>query len=293
MPIRGSSAVTARIVTRSQPASRARCLIAMRIAIVLLAVVCARSTAHAECGVPTWIGTSTAEALPLHGSLYMFQSAVRVVVPPPELAWVGPRGETLVVAISDNVIRIDYDGHGATGLEVRPRFGDPHRFELSPRWTAPAAPPRVLQYWHHASTWTCSSSDSLMIQLDQATAAVRARWTFDGKTDEWLVPARSDDTRSAIELGKLNCAETTIPPDQLRRGGHLELVAIRLDGTEVPVTGLPPEIAIADMPTSEDGIDHAMIVPPAPTAKRREADSPTYAAAVLLIVAAGFVMAWR
>ena len=38
-----------------------------------------------------------------------------------------------------------------------------------------------------------------------------------------------------VVLGKINCAGTTLDPVELRMGGQLELFAIRLDGSEVPI----------------------------------------------------------
>jgi hypothetical protein len=132
--------------------------------------------------------------------------------------------------------------------------------KIDPAWHAPAARPRVVQYWHHAMSWTCSSADGVMLQIDQKTAAFRVNWRFAGKKQrEWIVPARSsDDHLTVLELGKINCGATTIEPDELAQGGELSLTAIRFDGTEVPVEGLPPIVSTKQMPTSDEGVERAL-----------------------------------
>jgi hypothetical protein len=55
---------------------------------------------------------------------------------------------------------------------------------------------------------------------------------------------RGKRSENFVEVGSIACAETNVPRDQLDMGGHLELIAIRLDGSEIPVKGLPAEISL-------------------------------------------------
>jgi hypothetical protein len=84
----------------------------------------------------------------------------------------------------------------------------------------------------------------------------RARWTGEesGDTAEWWVLARSwlHETDYTLALGDVGCAgRRTLDPDDLRAGGHLELTAVRLDGSEVPIAGLPDRISTGLSPASK------------------------------------------
>ena len=176
---------------------------------------------------------------------------------PIEISWAGDRAGTATIArVADRIVRIDYEGPPGAALTVATPFrGDgPRTYHLAATWRAPAKPPRVLQYWHHLIEGDCWHADSLMVQLDQATAAVRARWTFEGRTVEWLEAVHAEESKAVLELGNINCAATSIPPDELAAGGHLELVAIRLDGSEVEIRGLPSRISTRELLTRWDGL---------------------------------------
>ncbi len=133
--------------------------------------------------------------------------------------------------------------------------------------------PRVLQYWHDHATTTAPVRDALMIQLAEPVAAVVARWTYAGEATEWTVVPRTDDDRpgvSVVELGDADGGSHTLEMSQLRAGGHLDLTAIRLDGSRVAIHGLPSRLATDEMPTDDVGVAHALqpaVRPPPPPHK--------------------------
>jgi len=55
-----------------------------------------------------------------------------------------------------------------------------------------------------------------------------------------------------LELGTFNCGSTTVDPEELAVGGHLALIAIRADRSEIAVTGLPELLSSKEMPSDED-----------------------------------------
>jgi hypothetical protein len=111
--------------------------------------------------------------------------------------------------------------------------------------------------------------DAVAIQLDQPVAAVRVSWWRDGAREETIVVPRPhhDDagaTGSAvILLGKVDCAGQTVPVADLEHLIMVELVAIRNDGSEIRVDGMPP-ILEADRLTRVAGPPPVLrIAPPA------------------------------
>ena len=191
--------------------------------------------ADAECAIPSWVGTESS-AIPTRGSLYAYD----VYAHNPNVSWKGTPGVNVQTKVASSIVRIDYSGSAGSELVVN---GVAYR--LTADWRAPADAPRVVAYRHLESKWTCSSQDTLNLEIDQPTAAIRVVWTFRGHTTETIVPAK----RNVLELGKINCAGTTLDPDELHAGGHLELIAIRPDRTEVQIRGLPSTISMS-MPTS-------------------------------------------
>ena len=146
-------------------------------------------------------------------------------------------------------------------LKISTPWDDAWTYELG-GWHTPQTPPRVLQYWHHVSEWTCSHSDALMLQTDEDTAAYRVTWTpGNGPKREFVMPARAEGGRSALELGKIDCSGESLSVEQLAAGGHLELTAIRLDRSEVAVTGLPYIITTASLGATDAGLDRAFLIP--------------------------------
>jgi hypothetical protein len=249
----------------------------MKLLAAVLLTLALAPAAHAECARPTWIGTPTGSVLPEHGSLYIYDSGYSYNAYSDLKETVFSDGvphRWAETRVSDDILRVDYAAGLATTMQVGVGWA-PVTYTIDPMWKAPADAPRVLQYWHQVSEWTCSRTDSVMIQIDQPTAAFRVRWTnLDdiGSTREYIEPAQTGDNgRSVLELGKHNCiGEMHIRPEELAAGGVLELVAIRFDGSEVAVTGLPEMIDTSEMRTSDGGIEEAIgyatPLPPAPPA---------------------------
>lgn len=265
--------------------------------------------ADAECGIPHWFGAADGSALPARGSIYVHHEMMRFgdasdAPPQPLIRWIGASSTVSVEKVSDVVIRIDYDAPHAFGAELQT---DPEDYYESthvtfdPRWTAPATAPRVISYWHDKTSWTCSSSDVLRIQVDQPTAAFRLRWTFAGETREWIEAGRTSDDATLLELGKIDCGSKTVDPEELAAGGHLEVIAIRSDRSEITVTGLPSRISTADMPTMQGFHGLAMMQTPAdlieshPLSSVGPAESPTRTLGIIVlgILALGGLLAIR
>jgi hypothetical protein len=273
----------------------------MRAALVL-GVLLACAEAHADCAVPQWLGTPTGTDVPTRGVLFLHDESLRWsddAQPVVEITWKGS-GSTTISRVEDSVARIEYEGSPGAELTIAPGYYDDSRatYRLGADWRAPSAAPRVLQYWHHQTEWTCSWADTLMIQLDQPAAAVRARWIYYGRAVDYIEALRSDDTKSALALGKIDCGGTSIPPDQLARGGELELYAIRHDGSEVRVLGLPRRISSTELPSREDGLGGAFTLVAAEAdrpiqTKVAKSSSHAYGLAALALLALGVLLGWR
>jgi len=245
-------------------------------------VVAWSANAAAECGTPEWLGTPTGATIPSHGSLYLYREVgdgMKVGGP-----------ITAVTKVSESVMRIDY-ATKADELEIA-SAQEPALYQISGLWKPPAAAPRVIQSWHHKHAWTCSSSDSVMLQIDQPTTAFRVFWRFkDHPTRELIVPARTAEGNvNVLELGKINCGHASIDPDELAAGGILTLIAIRYDGSEVAVAGLPPTVSTVDMVTTQDGLERAIAFPagtePIAPVPYQDHDWPFHLFLLLLIPAA-------
>jgi hypothetical protein len=203
------------------------------LAMVVVLVFATPQRADAMCGSPRWVGTESS-AVPTRGALYVYDDILEYKPHQQEVSWNGTPGVAVQSKVAKAVVRIDYAGVAGSELVVN---GVAYR--LTAEWRAPVETPSVVRWWHHEHKWTCSSSDTLNVEISQPTAAVRVRWTFEGETTETIVPAR----RSVLELGKIDCGGTTLDPEELDTGGHLELTAIRVDGSEVPIRGLPATIS--------------------------------------------------
>lgn len=245
----------------------------MKLVLAALVLAAAAPTANADCAIPMWIGTPSGTTIPEHGTLYIYDSGFRWDDYGDEKgvtfsdgiphAWAETR-------ISPDVIRVDYAAGLATSMKVGVGW-DPVTFAIDPHWKAPAAAPRVMQYWHHVSEWTCSTTDSWMFQIDQPVAAFRVRWVHGDNVIQYIEPAQTaEGGRAALEIGKHNCiGMPSVPLEELAAGGELTLTAIRFDATEVPVTGVPKFLRTDMLRTSEDGVVGAigyLPQPPAPPA---------------------------
>lgn len=269
----------------------------MKLLVAALASLAFAPAAHAECGIRQWYGTPSGTTIPEHGSLYIFADEYRG--DPTQKSDVvfsdGVPHRWEMTRVDDNLVRVDYAAGLATTVTAGIGWDDKMTYSIDPTWKAPAQAPRVIQYWHNASEWTCSYADSWMIQIDQPTAAFRVRFTkLDdiGNTIEYIEPAQSgEDGRSVLEIGKHDCiGAPSISPDVLAAGGVLELVAIRFDGSEVAVTGLPTMMKTSDLRTSSGGIHDAIGYAPLPPAPPPAPPIVTNAAsgqAFLVIAGAG------
>lgn len=267
----------------------------MRALLVVLALLAAAPRAHAECGIPSWVGTTNGRTVPTVGSLYAYvERGVQ-----PKLVW-GGVGDAALVHVSPAVWRVDYAGEMGATLTVTTAGDDAWVYHLDAHWQAPETAPHLLQYWHDMHASTSSWAESLMLQTDQEVAAYRVRWTATaGDTTEVVLPPRTDlDGRSALELGKILCGSISFPFDELAGGGHLELTALRLDRSEIAVGGVPPRLSILDMPTSDDGLRHALAIarpapPPHVHARALVAPDRSLGIVVLLAFALGLYLAIR
>lgn len=273
----------------------------MRALAVVGILIAASSNARAECAIPQWVGTAAGTPVPLRGSLFVHDESLAWsddMHPDLDVGWYG-NVEVEVTRVEPAVARIDYVGADKSEIVIRHRYSDEtSSYKLDRDWAAPAQKPRVLQYWHHVAEWTCSWSNALMIQLDQPTAAVRARWTYNGRTVEYIEAARTDGTKAVVQLGKINCGGTSIPPEKLETGGELELYAIRLDGSEVRIPNMTRRISTADMPARDDNFEGAFTIvtqkKPANAAHAAPAPASKWVgAAVLLLLAVGAALGLR
>lgn len=224
------------------------------------------SRAEADCGIPAWLGTPDGASVPRKGVLFVHDEQLSWHDDAPlawiKIGWTHGEGTVRVVRAegAPSLAMIEYDGPAGAQLTVWDRWDDPHAVTLRDEWNHHANAPRVLQYWHHQSEWTCSSSDSLMIQIDQPTAAIHVRWTVNGHTVDYWEATRNDGTKSVLELGKINCGRTNVPLEQLYDGVGIELFAIRPDGSEIRVEGMPPTVALGELDRSEGGMEQAFTI---------------------------------
>lgn len=227
-----------------------------------VAVCAAAAPARAECGRVMFPGTPDGTAIPAHGSLYVYD-ARDADTPNALVQFHGRPGVAQVVRVAPSISRIDYVGFAGGELEVALPSVDGVDAHYPLTAGLPATPPpHVLQFWRDESEWTCSHSDELLVQIDQPVAAVRARWEFDGVTDEHLVvPRTSGDApgASVVELGEMDCGgDVTLDMTQLHAGGYLTLTAIDFHGNETPITGLPDRLSEDGMPVDSRGMGHAL-----------------------------------
>ena len=118
------------------------------------------------------------------------------------------------------------------------------RFVVDPHWKAPVDRPRVVSFWHGTSDFVCAAQNTVVIELDQIVSAVRVAWASKDRSGEILVaphPAypRKGRPKQLLELGRLSCAGENLPVAALRDGVTLQLTAIRHDGSEIAIEGVP------------------------------------------------------
>jgi len=188
----------------------------------------ARSAA-AECGAPAWHGTPGGVGIPPTGVLYHYDSRVGEEARPEQ-----------------------YDAADATEM-VRVDEWYTQRYKIDHAWQPPREAPRVLAMQRSKYQWSCSDQDALAIQLDQPVAAVRVFWATPEGTNEMIIVSEPTTTfsgqpASVLLLGEPACIGENVPVADLERGVVLGLTAIRHDGSEVTVSGLPTISDLDDFP---------------------------------------------
>jgi hypothetical protein len=206
----------------------------IRITLATLAALAGlEHAAHAECAWPNWLGTPSGVSVPASGTLYRYTG--------------------------DGVEAVPYQA--ATGVLTLDGGWDPATFPVDPTWTPPSEPPRAMTVLRSQDEWTCSWEDAAAIQLDQPVAAVRVFWARDGQRHETIAVPRPIETDAGIPaamilLGKINCSGENVPLADLTAGVVIKMTAIRFDGSEVQVEGLPTILDLDDVP---GGIKHRAI----------------------------------
>ena len=193
--------------------------------LVALVAVGAPSQASAECA-PREAQAPAEGPVPLAGSVFVHDEVEHVeddAPVEPIVTWASEEGIATVRRLSPSIARVDYRGHEGDTLTVNGRH-----YTLAARRSRVAVP-RILDVSRWSGSWTCSSHDVVAFETDQVSGAFHVRWTYGGTTADYY--ALLDDDRT-VQLGKLDCGGTTIPPEQLAAGGLMELYAIDPDGSE-------------------------------------------------------------
>ena len=234
--------------------------------IVVGVLLIASQVARASCGIPGWVGTADGAHVPTRGVVYIHDEAMGWDVQPVgdflKVEWVGVSGATISVRrVEASVASIEYEGPAGARLRVFNRYDTQlAEYVLDDTWHAPLMEPRVLQFWHYLDEWTCSWGHSLLIQIDQPTAAVRVQWTTNGHSVDYIEAVQTEGDKRVLELGKINCGDQNMPLEQLLEGGDIELFAIRNDGSEVPIAGMPRHVALSKLPPTGSHMDHAFTI---------------------------------
>jgi hypothetical protein len=231
--------------------------------IVVGALLSARAAA-ADCIVPVWLGTESGTHVPTRGVLYMHDESIgwsSEEEPWLVVRWENGEGTIKVTRVERSLAVVEYEGPTGSTIHLGGRFEDSlASYVLDDTWQPSEAAPRVLQYWHHETSWTCSEADSLMVQVDQPVAAFRVRWYVNGRAVDYYETPRARDGKTVLELGKIDCGQENVPLEQLHDGVGIQLFAIRADGTEVQVSGMPVYISLDEIPAVGAGMDHAFTI---------------------------------
>lgn len=230
---------------------------------IVVGTLLSARAAHASCAIPAWVGAEPGTVVPTKGVFYVHDESIGWSTDPEpyvKLRWSDGEGTAKVVRVEETVVAIEYEGPPLSRIHVEGFYDQLAELVLDDAWLAPAAVPRVLQYWHHASSWTCSSSDTLMIQVDQPVAAFRVRWRVNDHDVDYIETPHTDGTKTVLELGKINCGGENVPLEQLKDGVGIELYAIRHDGSEVHVPTMPRFVRLDALPEVDAGMDHAFTI---------------------------------
>jgi hypothetical protein len=220
-------------------ASMTRTLKDMRIALlsVVAATLAPRSTEACICDGTRHV--SPTQDVPLHGTIYVKDEVGSDGLRSPYIRWYGPSGHVSKTRLSPNDVRIEYRGPAGTTLMV-----DNNRFRLRDDWRRSERAPRVIDTIHVIEQSSDYELDVVNMALDQTVVGVRARWTHEGRRREWLSVPRTPD--NVIMFGDIVCGATNPEPEELWKGGHLELTAIYADGSERDVA-MPARFSSAAM----------------------------------------------
>lgn len=253
----------------SKPTAASGVLPNMRLWLLALAmIVAAERAADASCGCLPKLSPESG-SIPLRGSLYLGDVHL-IERGEVSVRWIGTPG-TATWTVDDGVARLDYSGAEGSELVVMTfKRYERARYKLESGWRAPTTAPRAIRFEHQESEWTCARTDALVIELDQPTAAVRVRWTHRDLTETLVLP-----TDGRVPLGLIGCCGTYISPAELHDGGALELVAIRVDGSEAPILGVPSFVS-SDMYSPETTVGDRLrgIVRPVVAASYAAAGQP-------------------
>lgn len=234
--------------------------------LVLGLALAAERSADAACACPPKLSPESG-SIPLRGSLYL-GDVYLLEHGEVSVRWIGAPGSA-TWSIRDGVARLDYSGpEGSELLIITFKQYERARYKLDAGWRAPIGAPHAIRVEHEQSRWTCASTDALFIKLDQSTAAVRVRWTHSGTIENRILA-----TDGTVALGQVGCCGSNLSTDELHDGGELDLVAIRVDGTEAPILGLPSFVS-SDMYSLERGGGLRTIVRPVVAASYRAAGQP-------------------
>lgn len=208
--------------------------------------------ASAMCGTPAWLGTAPAVEVPERGVLYAASADDALASLALEGAPATWRVERVDGPDGFDVVALHYEARDGAVLDVGPGGGAGGAgLRVSEAWSAPAASPRVVSLGRSRHAWSCSQEDAVAVQVDQPVAAFRVRWFAGGAWSEAIVPPMASDqapSTPVLLLGKVDCAGETVPVDVLVAGAVVDVTAIRLDGSEVAVDGLPPVVDLDDLP---------------------------------------------
>lgn len=234
--------------------------------IIVGTLLTAAATADADCVPANWHGASSGARVPTRGTVYVHEETLGWDLPGDidaswiQFQWENGEGTARLVRSEGAVAVVEYEGPPGSTLKLLDRWDEATDLQLVDSWQPPARAPRVLQYWHSTASWTCSSTDSLMVQLDQPVTAVRVRWHVNGHAVDYLEATRNNGTKTVLELGKINCGGENVPLEQLYDGVGLELYAIRFDGSEVKIEGMPSRMELGDLEGTDGGMEQALTI---------------------------------
>jgi hypothetical protein len=235
--------------------------------VLVCASFAAATPAHAECAPERYFGTPSGTTIPTHGSIYLFDKSYgRSMFTAGTLAvhFFGRPGVYEVVPLGDGLERLDYLSFDGGALDVTLGGDWTHAlYPLSADWQR-EPPPRVLQYWHVLPDRYAPDdirTGAVEIQIDQPVAAIDARWVFGDHATEWrMAPHTVEDfvNTSVVEIGDIPCGVNNLAIDEVIAGGHLELTAVRFDGSRAVIHGLPARLVESEMPRDSQGMGHAL-----------------------------------